>query len=152
MVDASQGVEAQTLANAYLALDHNLEIIPVLNKCDMANADPDTVAEEIKEIIGIDPATAIHASAKTGQGIDEILEAIVTRVPPPQGRADDPLKMLIFDSWFDPYVGTVVMVRVLAGTVHRGQRVLLMATGKTYEVYQLGVFSPHGPGGNVKCR
>ena len=143
VVDASQGVEAQTLANAYLALDHNLEIIPVLNKCDMANADPDTVAEEIKEIIGIDPATAIHASAKTGQGIDEILEAIVTRVPPPQGRADEPLKMLIFDSWFDPYVGTVVMVRVFAGTVHQGQRVLLMATGKTYEVYQLGVFSPH---------
>ncbi len=143
VVDASQGVEAQTLANAYLALEHNLEIIPVLNKCDMANADPDKVAEEIKEIIGVDPATAIRASAKSGQGIEDILEAIVTRVPPPPGRAEDPLKMLIFDSWFDPYVGTVVMVRVLAGRVHQGQRILLMATGKNFEVYQLGVFSPH---------
>jgi GTP-binding protein LepA len=143
VVDASQGVEAQTLANAYLALDNNLEIIPVLNKCDMANANPDQVAEEIKEILGIDPATAIRASAKTGQGIDAILEAIVTRVPPPQGRADEPLKMLIFDSWFDPYVGTVVMVRVFAGQVHQGQKIQLMATGKTYEVYQLGVYAPH---------
>ena len=142
VVDASQGVQAQTLANAYLALENNLEIIPVLNKCDMANADPDKVAQEIKEIIGIDPATAIRASAKSGQGIEEILEAIVTRVPPPQGRAEEPLKMLIFDSWFDPYVGTVVMVRVLAGTVQLGQRILLMASGKTFEVYQLGVFSP----------
>lgn len=143
VVDASQGVEAQTLANAYLAIENNLEIIPVLNKCDLANADPDKVAEEIRDILGIDPSTAIRASAKTGAGIEEILEAIVSRIPPPQGRADAPLKMLIFDSWFDSYVGTVVMVRVLAGTVQRGQKILLMATGKTYEVYQLGVFSPH---------
>ena len=143
VVDASQGVEAQTLANAYLALEHNLEIIPVLNKCDLPNADPDQVAEEIRDILGLDPAGAIRASAKTGAGIEDILEAIVTRIPPPQGRAADPLKMLIFDSWFDPYVGTVVMVRVFSGTVHRGEKILLMATGKTYEVYQLGIFSPH---------
>jgi len=143
VVDASQGVEAQTLANAYLALDHDLEIIPVLNKCDLPNADPDQVAEEIRDILGLDPAGAIRASAKTGAGIEAILEAIVSRIPPPQGRAQDPLKMLIFDSWFDPYVGTVVMVRVLDGTVRRGQKILLMATGKTYEVYQLGIFSPH---------
>lgn len=143
VVDASQGVEAQTLANAYLALENNLEIIPVLNKCDLANANPDKVAEEIRDILGLDPATAIRASAKTGMGIEEILEAIVSRIPPPRGRADEPLKMLIFDSWFDPYVGTVVMVRVLAGTVRRSQKILLMATGKTYEVYQLGVFNPH---------
>ncbi len=143
VVDASQGVEAQTLANAYLALEHNLEIIPVLNKCDLPNADPERVAREIQEIIGLDPATALQASAKTGAGVPEILEAIVHRLPPPQGRPEGPLKMLIFDSWFDPYLGAVVLVRVLDGVVHRGQKILLMATGKTYEVYQLGVFAPH---------
>ncbi len=143
LVDASQGVEAQTLANAYLALENNLEIIPVLNKCDLANADPERVRQEIKDILGLDPESCILASAKTGTGITDILEAIVHRLPAPAGSRDEPLKLLIFDSWFDPYHGAVIMVRVMAGEVHVGQRITLMSTGKTYEVSRLGVFAPH---------
>jgi GTP-binding protein LepA len=143
LVDASQGVEAQTLANAYLALDHNLEIIPILNKCDLPNADPPKVQTEIQEILGLDPENCILASAKTGLGISEIFEAIVRRLPPPAGQMDEPLKMLIFDSWFDPYHGAVVMVRVFAGEIKTGTKIMLMATGKTFEVNRLGVFMPH---------
>ncbi|MFP3866680.1 MAG: translation elongation factor 4 [Desulfobacteraceae bacterium] len=142
VIDAAQGIEAQTLANVYLALENNLEIIPVLNKCDLGNADPEGVRQEIQEIIGLEATGSINASAKTGQGVAEILEAIVTRIPPPAGRIEEPLKMLIFDSWFDPYHGAIVMVRVLDGQLTPGMRIQLMATDKTYEVTRLGIFAP----------
>ncbi len=142
VVDASQGVEAQTLANTYLAVDHHLEVIPVLNKIDLPGAEPDRVKEQIENIIGIDTAHTISASAKEGIGIDEILEAIVALVPPPRGSYDAPLKALIFDSWYDPYRGVVMLVRVVDGTIEKRQRIKLMITGGTYEVEDLGVFSP----------
>jgi GTP-binding protein LepA len=142
VVDASQGVEAQTLANTYLAVDHKLEVIPVLNKIDLPGAEPDRVKEQIENIIGIDTAHTIAASAKEGIGIDEILEAIVALVPPPSGSYDAPLKALIFDSWYDAYRGVVMLVRVVDGTIGKRQRVRLMSTGGTYEVEELGVFSP----------
>lgn len=143
VVDAAQGVQAQTLANVYLALEHNLEIIPVINKCDLPSADPERVRQELHEIIGLEPRGSILASAKNGRGIPEILAAIVTRIPPPSGKMAEPLKMLIFDSWFDPYHGAIVMGRVLAGEVRPGMQILLMATGKTFEVSRLGVFAPY---------
>ncbi|MBV9386048.1 MAG: elongation factor 4 [Chroococcidiopsidaceae cyanobacterium CP_BM_ER_R8_30] len=142
VVDASQGVEAQTLANVYLALDHDLEIIPVLNKIDLPGAEPERVIGEIEEIIGLDCSGAILASAKEGIGIDEILEAIVQRVPPPQDTVGDPLRALIFDSYYDSYRGVIVYFRVMDGTLKKGDRIRLMASGKEYEIDELGVLSP----------
>jgi GTP-binding protein LepA len=142
VVDATQGVEAQTLANVYLALDHNLEIIPVLNKIDLPSADPDRVAQEIEEIIGLDPHLALPISAKTGMGVDEVLEAIVAKLPPPEGDPDKPLRALIFDSWYDSYQGVVVLFRILDGTLKRGQRIMIYSTKREFEVTKLGVFSP----------
>jgi GTP-binding protein LepA len=142
VVDASQGVEAQTLANAHLAVDSGLEIIPVLNKIDLPGAEPEKAREQIENIIGIDASHAILASAKQGIGIDEILEAIVARVPPPQGNPDAPMRALVFDSWFDQYRGVVVLVHVVDGRLDPGMKVRLMASGGVYEVEQLGVFTP----------
>ena len=143
VVDASQGVEAQTLANVYLALEHDLEIIPVLNKIDLPGAEPERVIEEIEQIIGLDCSNAILASAKEGIGIDEILEAIVQRVPPPRNTVDDPLRALIFDSYYDSYRGVIVYFRVMDGTVKKGDRIRLMASKKEYEIDELGVLSPN---------
>ncbi|HWP43873.1 MAG TPA: translation elongation factor 4 [Blastocatellia bacterium] len=142
VVDASQGVEAQTLANTYLALDHNLHLIPVINKIDLPGAEPDRVREEIEHTIGLETHNALLASAKLGQGIEEVLEAIVREIPPPSGDPDAPLKALIFDSWFDSYRGVIVLIRVIDGTIRPGMRVLLMNTGKEYEVDALGVLTP----------
>ncbi|MGL5922301.1 translation elongation factor 4 [Chroococcidiopsis sp.] len=143
VVDASQGVEAQTLANVYLALEHDLEIIPVLNKIDLPGAEPERVIEEIEQIIGLDCSNAILASAKEGIGIDEILEAIVQRVPSPHNTINDPLRALIFDSYYDSYRGVIVYFRVMDGTVKKGDRVRLMASKKEYEIDELGVLSPN---------
>jgi GTP-binding protein LepA len=142
VVDASQGVEAQTLANAHLAVDAGLEIIPVLNKIDLPGAEPERAREQIENIIGIDASHAILASAKQGIGIDEILEAIVNRVPPPQGKPEEPLRALVFDSWFDQYRGVVILVYVVDGHLAPGMKVILMASGGAYAVEQLGVFTP----------
>ncbi|HEY8496358.1 MAG TPA: translation elongation factor 4 [Limnochordales bacterium] len=142
VVDATQGVEAQTLANCYLALEHDLEIIPVVNKIDLPNAEPERVLREIRDAIGLDPSTAILASAKTGQGVDEILEAIIQRIPPPKGDPEAPLRALIFDSHFDAYRGVVAYVRIVDGTVRPGMRIKMMSTGKTFEVDEVGVFLP----------
>ena len=142
VVDASQGVEAQTLANAYLATEHNLEIIPVINKIDLPAADPEKTREQIEDAIGIDCTDAILASAKEGTGTKEILEIIVKKIPPPKGEADRPLKALLFDSWFDNYQGVIVLVRVFDGKIKAGTKVKLMATGNVFEVFQVGIFSP----------
>jgi len=142
VVDASQGVEAQTLANVYLALEHNLEIIPVLNKIDLPGAEPERVVSEIEEIIGLDCSNAIQASAKEGIGIDEILESIVERVPPPQNTIDQPLRALIFDSYYDSYRGVIVYFRVMDGKLKKGDRIYLMVSGKEYDIDELGVLSP----------
>ena len=142
IVDASQGVEAQTLANAHLAADAGLEIVPVLNKIDLPGAEPERAKEQIEAVIGIDASGAILASAKQGIGIDEILEAIVHRIPPPQGDPEGPLRALVFDSWFDQYRGVVVLVHIVDGRLEPGMKVRLMASGGTYEVEQLGVFTP----------
>jgi len=142
LVDASQGVEAQTLANAYLAVENNLDIIPVINKIDLPSAQPDECKRQIEDIIGLDSSTAILASAKEGTGVKDILEAIVHRLPPPAGDPDAPLKALIFDSWFDPYRGVVIVARVIDGVLRKKQKVRLMALGQEYEVDDLGVFSP----------
>jgi len=160
LVDASQGVEAQTLANAYLAVESNLEIIPVINKIDLPSAQPEEARRQIEDIIGLDGDTAILASAKEGIGVKEILEAIVTRLPPPDGDPDAPLKALIFDSWYDSYRGVVIVVRVLEGTIRNSTKVTLMNTKQDHEVESLGVFSPKpipvdslGPGevGFIAC-
>ncbi len=142
LVDASQGVEAQTLANAYLAVENDLEIIPVINKIDLPGAQPDEARRQIQDVIGLDAGGAILASAKEGRGVAEILEAIVTRLPPPTGDPDAPLKALIFDSWYDPYRGVVILTRIIDGEMRAGQKVRLMATGQDYQIEQLGVFSP----------
>jgi GTP-binding protein LepA len=142
LVDASQGVEAQTLANAYLAVENDLEIIPVINKIDLPGAQPDEARRQIQEIIGLDASHAILASAKEGVGTREILEAIVERLPQPQGKADDPLKALIFDSWYDPYRGVIVLVRVIDGAIRPGMKILLMVAKQEYQIEQIGVFSP----------
>jgi GTP-binding protein LepA len=142
VVDASQGVEAQTVANCYTALDLGVEVVPVLNKMDLPQADPDNAKAEIEDVIGIDATDAIPCSAKTGMGIDEILEAVVARIPPPRGNPDGPLRAMIIDSWFDTYVGVVMLVRVVDGRIARGDRIKLMATGATYEANSLGVFTP----------
>jgi GTP-binding protein LepA len=143
VVDASQGVEAQTLANVYLALEHDLEIIPVLNKVDLPGADPDRVKQEIEDIIGLDCSGAILASAKEGLGINDILESIVHLVPPPQDHTEEPLRALIFDSYYDSYRGVIVYFRVMDGTLKRRDRIRLMASGKEYEIDELGVLSPN---------
>ena len=142
LVDASQGVEAQTLANAYLAVDNNLEIIPVINKIDLPSAQPDESKRQIEDIIGLDSSTSILASAKEGTGVQDILEAIIARLPPPTGDHDAPLKALIFDSWFDPYRGVVIVARVIDGVLRKKQKVRLMAAQQDYEIDDLGVFSP----------
>lgn len=142
VVDASQGVEAQTLANTYLALSHNLELIPVINKIDLPSAEPDRIKEQIEQIIGLDASEAILASAKLGMGVEEILEAVVHKVPPPQGDPDAPLRALIFDSWFDPYRGVIILARVVDGRMRIGQKIRLWANGKTYEIEGLGFQSP----------
>ncbi|MCZ2104049.1 MAG: translation elongation factor 4 [Comamonadaceae bacterium] len=142
VVDASQGVEAQTVANCYTALDLGVEVLPVLNKMDLPQADPETAKEEIEDVIGIDATDAIPCSAKTGMGVDEILEAVVAKVPPPKGDADGPLRAMIIDSWFDSYVGVVMLLRVVDGQLKKGERIKLMATGAAYEANQLGVFTP----------
>ncbi len=142
VVDASQGVEAQTVANCYTAIELGVEVVPVLNKMDLPQADPDAAAAEIEDVIGIDASHAIRASAKTGVGIDEILEAIVTRVPAPKGDPEAPLQALIIDSWFDNYVGVVMLVRVFNGTLRPRDRIRLMATGASYTCEQVGVFTP----------
>jgi GTP-binding protein LepA len=142
VVDATQGVEAQTLANVYLALDNDHEIIPVLNKIDLPSANVDAVREEIEETIGLDCTDALEVSAKTGQGVGDVLEAIVRRLPPPDGDPDKPLKALIFDSWYDSYQGVVTLFRVVDGALRKGDKIRLMSTGKEYDVLRLGVFSP----------
>ncbi|NEO12796.1 MULTISPECIES: translation elongation factor 4 [unclassified Moorena] len=143
VVDASQGVEAQTLANVYLALEHDLEIIPVLNKIDLPGAEPERVSTEIEDIIGLDCSQAIRASAKEGIGIDEILESIVHLIPPPIDTVEQPLRALIFDSYYDAYRGVIVYFRVVDGTLKKGDRIRLMASGKEYEIDELGVLSPN---------
>lgn len=143
VVDASQGVEAQTVANCYTALDLGVTVLPVLNKMDLPNADPDNARAEIEDVIGIDATEAIPCSAKTGMGIEEILELVVAQVPPPKGNPDGPLRAMIIDSWFDAYVGVVMLVRVVDGTLNRGDKIKLMATGALYNAEKLGVFTPH---------
>ncbi|AFE09196.1 GTP-binding protein LepA [Corallococcus coralloides DSM 2259] len=142
VVDATQGVEAQTLANVYMALDHNLEIIPVINKIDLPSADVDRTRGEIEDVIGIDASVAVPASAKEGLGIHDILESVVKRVPPPQGSPTAPLKALVFDSWYDNYRGVVTLVRVLEGTLKLKQKIKMFSNNKVFEVQELGVFSP----------
>ena len=142
VVDASQGVEAQTLANVYQAIDNNHEVVPVLNKVDLPAAEPEKVKQQIEDVIGLDASNAILISAKTGQNIDAVLEAIVTRLPPPKGDREAPLKALLVDSWYDAYLGVVVLLRVVDGTLKRGQRIRLMGTNASYEVDKIGVFTP----------
>jgi GTP-binding protein LepA len=142
LVDASQGVEAQTLANAYLAIDNDLEIIPVINKIDLPGAQPDEARRQIQDIIGLPADDAILASGKAGVGVAEILEAIVTRLPPPTGEANAPLKALIFDSWYDAYRGVVILIRVIDGRIEPGMKIRLMAAEQDYQVEQLGIFGP----------
>ena len=143
VVDATQGVEAQTLANVYLALEGDLEIVPVLNKIDLPSSDLEGVAQQIEDVIGLDASEALPVSAKTGAGVDALLEAIVAHVPPPQGDPQGHLRALVFDTWYDSYRGAMVMLRVVDGSLRKGDRVLFMATGREYEVTELGVFTPH---------
>ncbi|HEX6137251.1 MAG TPA: translation elongation factor 4 [Casimicrobiaceae bacterium] len=142
VVDASQGVEAQTVANCYTAIEQGVEVVPVLNKIDLPSADPERVIDEIEDIIGIEAEDAIRASAKTGEGVDDILEAVIARVPPPKGIPAAPLQALLIDAWFDNYVGVVMLVRVREGTLRPRDRILLMASGATYTCEQVGVFTP----------
>src|SRR5580704_3199596 len=142
VVDASQGVEAQTLANTYLALHHNLEIIPVINKIDLPAAEPERIREQIETIIGLDASDAVLASAKQGVGIHDILEHIVHKVPSPKGLPTDPLRALIFDSWFDPYRGVIILMRVFDGRLRLGQKIRLWSNGQTFEVEAVGYQAP----------
>jgi len=142
LVDASQGVEAQTLANAYLAIDAGHEIVPVLNKIDLPAARPDEIVREIEDVIGIDAANALRISAKTGEGVGDVLEALVTRLPPPKGDAAAPLKALLIDSWYDTYLGVVTLVRVRDGVLKKGMRIRMMATGSVHHVERVGIFTP----------
>jgi GTP-binding protein LepA len=142
VVDASQGVEAQTLANVYQALDNNHEIVPVLNKVDLPAAEPERVKAQIEEVIGLDASDAIPISAKTGEGVDNVLEAIVTRLPPPKGDEKAPLKALLVDSWYDTYLGVVVLVRVVDGVLKKGMKIRMMGTDAAYDVDRVGVFTP----------
>ena len=142
VVDATQGVEAQTLANVYQALDNDHEIVPVLNKIDLPAAEPERVRRQIEDVIGLDASDAVMISAKTGEGVPEVLEAIVNRLPPPKGDPDAPLKALLVDSWYDVYLGVVVLFRVIDGRIRKGRRIRLMGTGASYEVDRIGVFTP----------
>jgi len=142
VVDAAQGIEAQTLANIYLAIDNDLEIVPVINKIDLPGADPDRVLQELEDGVGVDIDHAVLASAKTGQGIQEVLEAVVAHMPPPEGNEEGPLQALIVDSWFDTYVGVVVLVRVMHGRIRLKDRIKMLASGATYEATQIGIFAP----------
>ncbi len=142
VVDASQGVEAQTVANCYTAIELGVEVVPVLNKIDLPSADPDRARQEIEDVVGVDATDAVLASAKTGLGIDDILEALIAKIPPPKGNVDAPLKALIIDSWFDNYVGVVMLVRVMDGTIRPKDKLLFMATGRNHLCEQVGVFSP----------
>src|SRR5499425_3323704 len=142
VVDASQGVEAQTLANSYLAINHGLEIIPVINKIDLPSADIQRTKEMIEGAVGLDASEAQLISAKTGQGVPEVLEAIIKRIPPPKGSPERHLQALIFDSWFDPYRGVVVLARVFAGTLKKGQKIRLWSNGRVFEIETLGVLTP----------
>src|SRR5215470_16736088 len=142
VVDASQGVEAQTLANVYQAIDAGLDIVPVLNKIDLPAAEPDRVRQQIEDVIGLDASDAIPISAKTGKGIDLVLEAVVNKLPPPKGVAEATLKALLVDSWYDSYLGVVVLARVVDGELKKGQRIRLMASDATYQVDRVGVFTP----------
>ena len=142
VVDASQGVEAQTLANAYLAIDADLELVPVLNKVDLPAAEPDRIRTQIEDVIGLDASEALEISAKTGLGIGDVLEAIVTQMPPPEGDAEADLQALLVDSWYDPYLGVVALVRVKHGSLKKGQKIRMMSNGRTYPVDRVGVFTP----------
>src|SRR5258708_1996997 len=142
VVDATQGVEAQTLANSYMAIENNLDILTVINKVDLPSADPERVREQIENVIGLDAHDAVLASAKAGIGVDEILEKIVTHIPAPKGSAESPLRALLFDSWYDSYRGVVLLVRIIDGEVRKGMRIKLMSTGRVYEVTEMGVFTP----------
>ena len=142
IVDASQGVEAQTLANSYLAINHGLEIIPVINKIDLQSADIPRTKEMIENTVGLDASDAVLISAKTGQGVPDVLEAIVKRIPPPKGNPDSRLQALVFDSWFDAYRGVVILTRVFEGTLRKGQRIRLWSNGTTFDAETLGVLTP----------
>ena len=142
VVDSTQGVEAQTLANVFLALDYDLEIVPVLNKIDLPSADPERVAREIEDVVGLDCAEAVCVSAKTGLNVERVLDQIIEKLPPPKGEADEPLKALIFDSWYDSYQGVVVLFRILDGSLKKGEKILIHSTGDVFEVTKLGAFSP----------
>lgn len=143
VIDAAQGIEAQTLANVYLALDHNLEIIPVINKIDLPSADPDKVKQEVEDVIGLDASEAALVSAKAGIGIEDVLEAVVNKIPPPGGLAENTLKALIFDSHFDPYKGVIAYVRIMEGRITPGMKIRMMATEKNFEVTDVGIFKPN---------
>ena len=146
VVDASQGVEAQTLANVYLALDNDLEIVPIINKVDLPAADPERVKAEIEEIIGLDTSNAVHTSAKTGLGVEDVLQAIIDYIPPPDDNSDQPLRALIFDSWYDNYRGIIMLVRVMDGRVSKGSKIHMLATDESYDVLEVGVFKPEATG------
>ena len=142
VVDAAQGVEAQTLANVYQSIEHDHEIVPVINKIDLPAAEPEKVRKEIEDVIGLDASEAVLASAKSGIGIDDILDAIVAKIPPPKGDATAPLKAMLVDSWYDPYLGVVILVRVIDGTLKKGQQVAFMQAGTTHLVDRVGCFRP----------
>ncbi|MFN4090674.1 MAG: GTP-binding protein, partial [Alphaproteobacteria bacterium] len=142
IVDATQGVEAQTLANVYQAIDNNHEIVPVLNKVDLPAAEPDRVKQQIEDVIGLDASDAVEISAKTGLGVPDVLEALVERLPPPTGERDGPLQALLVDSWYDPYLGVITLVRVKNGVVRKGMRIRMMANGAAYDVDDVGIFKP----------
>ncbi|HEU5454024.1 MAG TPA: translation elongation factor 4, partial [Terriglobales bacterium] len=142
LVDATQGVEAQTLANAYLAINHGLEIIPVINKIDLPSSDVERTKEMIESAVGLDASDALLISAKTGQGVAEVLEAVVKRIPPPKGSPENHLQALIFDSWFDPYRGVIVLARIFQGRMRQGQKIRLWSNGKVFEIEGLGVMTP----------
>ncbi|MCJ7599112.1 MAG: translation elongation factor 4, partial [Methyloceanibacter sp.] len=142
VVDATQGVEAQTLANVYQALNNNHEVVPVLNKIDLPAAEPDRVRQQIEDVIGLDASDALKISAKSGKGVEDVLEAIVQRLPPPKGDVHAPLKALLVDSWYDAYLGVVVLVRIFDGVLTKGQRIRLMLTGGSYQIDRVGIFRP----------
>src|SRR5215471_17992329 len=142
VVDASQGVEAQSVANCYTAIEQGLEVLPVINKIDLPSADPDKVSQEIEDIIGIDATDALRVSAKTGEGVPELLESLIRRIPEPKGDPQAPPQALIIDSWFDNYVGVVSLVRVMNGTLNVGEKIRVMSTGRSFQVDKLGRFQP----------
>ena len=142
VVDAGQGVEAQTLANCYTAMDMDMEVVPILNKIDLPQAEPERVAEEIEDIVGIDAIDAVRCSAKTGIGIEDVLEVIVNKIPPPGGNREEPLKALIIDSWFDNYQGVVSLVRIVEGELTKKDKIQIMSNGQTHQVDKIGVFTP----------